>query len=58
MANVDTNTLFYDITDLISQKKPPHSDSRFSDPDIISFFMGKILVLIGGRVFQQLAFLW
>jgi hypothetical protein len=22
MANVDTNTLFYDITDLISQKKP------------------------------------
>ena len=56
MANVDTNTLFYDIKDLISQKKN-HSDSRFSDPDIISFFMDKIFVLIGGRVSQQLAFL-
>jgi hypothetical protein len=52
MANLDTNTLCYEGTDLILLKKNTDSTEKFSETDIINM-LEFFLVIIGGRVFQQ-----
>ena len=58
MANVETNTLFWEGTYLILLKKTKHFDStkEFSETDIINmleFLIDNIFLIFGGRVFQQ-----
>ena len=54
MANVDTNTLCWEETDLnLLKKKPTDSTKKLSETDIINmleFLIDNIFVIFGGHV--------